>query len=792
MLTDDTLRKVRETARIDEVASGYLTLHRSGKDFVALCPFHDERHPSFRVSPARNIGKCFSCGEAADPIRLVCHMEGCGFEEAVRLLARKYNIEVEETAAAGRERRRDEREALLLANASFASGLLPGHPVGTARTIEDRHGLEETYCGFGVGLCPPDVPQVFRPFLGRLIFPIHTTGGQVAGFAGRSLTPSEKGRKYVNSPDSPAYHKGHILYGLHKAVKAVRSEGRILLCEGYKDVLAFHACGIRYAVGKDFVALCPFHDERHPSFRVSPARNIGKCFSCGEAADPIRLVCHMEGCGFEEAVRLLARKYNIEVEETAAAGRERRRDEREALLLANASFASGLLPGHPVGTARTIEDRHGLEETYCGFGVGLCPPDVPQVFRPFLGRLIFPIHTTGGQVAGFAGRSLTPSEKGRKYVNSPDSPAYHKGHILYGLHKAVKAVRSEGRILLCEGYKDVLAFHACGIRYAVGLCGTALTEEHIRAIRRLAGQVTLSLDPDPAGRQNTVRCAHMLLSEGCAVSLLPLPDGMDPDEVYRRKGSDELARLAREGTLDYLSYRIRQAASRPHTDTAAINETLGEIGLLSSPLAVYRRIGELSGATGIPIEVLRQEISVATGPKNVPVPVPKKEAAGLTPALPRERTLLRFCLTHHDRMFYDPDGNGISLPAWVSGELADNELPLEDPEHARLLHLLAEGKHPDGIADERLSALVLSLRASAPQDTGPVPDERLPDETRFQVLLYGESFARRKLARALESVRMAATPEERLRLQATLENHFALSDRIARELQSQSILPEGI
>ena len=267
--------------------------------------------------------------------------------------------------------------------------------------------------------------------------------------------------------------------------------------------------------GKDFVALCPFHDERHPSFRISPARNIGKCFSCGEAADPIRLVCHMEGCGFEEAVRLLARKYNIEV-----------------------------------------------EETYRSFGVGLCPPDVPQVFRPFLGRLIFPIHTTGGQVAGFAGRSLTPSEKGRKYVNSPDSHAYHKGHILYGLHKAVKAIRSEGRILLCEGYKDVLAFHASGIRYAVGLCGTALTEEHIRAIRRLAGQVTLSLDPDPAGRQNTVRCAHMLLSVGCAVSLLPLPDGMDPDEVYRRKGSDELARLAREGTLDYLSYRIRQAASR--------------------------------------------------------------------------------------------------------------------------------------------------------------------------------------------------------------------------------------
>lgn len=543
--------------------------------------------------------------------------------------------------------------------------------------------------------------------------------------------------------------------------------------------------------GKDFVALCPFHDERHPSFRVSPARNIGKCFSCGEAADPIRLVRHMEGCGFEEAVRLLARKYGIEVEETTAA-HDHRRDEREALLRANEAFASGLLPGDLVGTARTEEDRQGLEDTYRSFGVGLCPPHVPQAFRPFLRRLVFPIRTTGGQVAGFAGRRLTPSGKERKYVNSSDSPAYHKGHILYGLHKAVKAVRSEGRILLCEGYKDVLAFHASGIRYAVGLCGTALTKEHVRTIRRLAQQVTLSLDPDPAGRLNTVRCAHMLLSGGCAVSLLPLPDGMDPDEVYRRKGSDELARLAREDTLDYLSYRIRQAASRPRTDTAAINGTLHEIALLSSPLAVYRRLGELSGATGIPVEVLRQEMSVATGPGNVPAPVPRKEALSLTPAMARERALLRFCLTHHDRMFYDPDGSGISLPAWVSGELANNELPLEDPEHARLLHLLSVGKHPDGIADERLSALVLSLRASAPQDIGPVPDDRLPGETRFQVLLYGESLARRKLAQALESVRTAATPDERLRLQATLEDRFALSDRIAKELQSQSILPEGI
>ncbi|MDD2952857.1 MAG: CHC2 zinc finger domain-containing protein [Parabacteroides sp.] len=543
--------------------------------------------------------------------------------------------------------------------------------------------------------------------------------------------------------------------------------------------------------GKDLVALCPFHDERHPSFRVSPAKNIGKCFSCAEAADSIRLVRHMEGCGFEEAVRLLARKYGIEVEETAGA-RDERRDEREALLRANEAFAHGLLPpGGLVGTTRAEEDGERLREAYRSFGVGLCPPDVPKAFRPFLNRLVFPIRTTGGQVAGFAGRRLTPAGKESKYVNSPDSPAYHKGHILYGLHEAVKAVRSEGRVLLCEGYKDVLAYHAAGIRYAAGLCGTALTEEHIRMIRRLTQRVTLSLDPDPAGRLNTVRCAHRLLAAGCAVDLLLLPDGMDPDEVYRQKGSDELARLAQDGTRDYLSYRVRQAASRPRTDTAAISGVLGEIKLLASPLAVYNRLGELSGATGIPVEVLRQETRAIPGPGDAPSPAPAKEPAGDTPVLPGERALLRFCLTHHDRIFYDTDGNKISLPAWVRDGLTDNDLPLKDPGHARLLHLLAEGKHPDGIADEGLSALILSLRASAPPDTGPIPAEGLPAETYSRVLLYAESFAHREIAHILESLRTATTPDERLRLQAALEDRFAQSDQIAKELKSQSIIPEG-
>ena len=254
--------------------------------------------------------------------------------------------------------------------------------------------------------------------------------------------------------------------------------------------------------GKGLVALCPFHDERHPSFRISPALNIGKCFSCGEAADPIRLVRHMEGCGFEEAVRLLARKYGIEVEEERGTEEAGRHEARQAILRGNEAFARSLLPCDPA-EGITGEDENGeedlraLRETFSHFGVGICPPDAPEGFRRFRRRLVFPVRTTGGQIAGFAGRYRGTEGAGTaKYVNSDNSEAYNKGRILYGLYEAVRAVRTEGDVLLCEGYKDVIAFHAAGIRHAAGLCGTALTEDHVRVIRRLTGHVTLALDPD--------------------------------------------------------------------------------------------------------------------------------------------------------------------------------------------------------------------------------------------------------------------------------------------------------
>mgnify|MGYP000057960029 CR=1 FL=1 len=431
--------------------------------------------------------------------------------------------------------------------------------------------------------------------------------------------------------------------------------------------------------GKDLVALCPFHDERHPSFRISPALNIGKCFSCGEAADPIRLVRHMEGCGFEEAVRLLARKYGIEVEEERGTEEAGRHEARQAILRGNEAFARSLLPYDPA-EGITGEDENGEEDL------------------------------------------------------------------------------------------------------------RALTEDHVRVIRRLTGHVTLALDPDPAGQTATLRSAHLLLARGCEVGLLPLPGGMDPDEVFRRLGAEALRRLVRTEAVDYLSHRIREAAGRKGgPDAGGIREVLGEIRLVGSPLAVYRRMEELSKATGIPLDVLREELSASPGE---PVRTgPAEVVTGLPPARLRERALLRFCLANHDRMFYAGDGSGISLPAWVASELSAGGMPLTEPAHLDLLTLLSGGGHPDGITDESLSALILSLRSSYPEEGPPerLPDELLPDEAERQLFLYAEPFIHDRLQRTAARLRSATSTGERAACLGELRDCFALSDRIGRVLGSQSV-----
>lgn len=214
---------------------------------------------------------------------------------------------------------------------------------------------------------------------------------------------------------------------------------------------------------------------------------------------------------------------------------------------------------------------------------------------------------------------------------------------------------------------------------------------------------------------------------------------------------------------------------------------LGEIRLVGSPLAVYQRVEELSKATGIPLDVLREELSASPGE---PVRTgPAEVVTGLPPARLRERALLRFCLANHDRMFYAGDGSGISLPAWVASELSAGGMPLTEPAHLDLLTLLSGGGHPDGITDESLSALILSLRSSYPEEGPPerLPDELLPDEAERQLFLYAEPFIHDRLQRTAARLRSATSTGERAACLGELRDCFALSDRIGRVLGSQSV-----
>lgn len=222
-------------------------------------------------------------------------------------------------------------------------------------------------------------------------------------------------------------------------------------------------------------------------------------------------------------------------------------------------------------------------------------------------------------------------------------------------------------------------------------------------------------------------------------------------------------------------------------DAGGIREVLGEIRLVGSPLAVYRRMEELSKATGIPLDVLREELSASPGE---PVRTgPAEVVTGLPPARLRERALLRFCLANHDRMFYAGDGSGISLPAWVASELSAGGMPLTEPAHLDLLTLLSGGGHPDGITDESLSALILSLRSSYPEEGPPerLPDELLPDEAERQLFLYAEPFIHDRLQRTAARLRSATSTGERAACLGELRDCFALSDRIGRVLGSQSV-----
>ena len=366
--------------------------------------------------------------------------------------------------------------------------------------------------------------------------------------------------------------------------------------------------------GANYKGLCPFHDDRTPSFMVSPAKNYCKCFACGKGGNPIGFIMEHEQLSYPDALRYLAKKYGIQVEEKELTAEERAaQTERESMFILNEwalqwfkDQMHNTMDGRAIGLAyfrergfrddiiekfqlgfcpksRDTMSRAALREGYSeqflvGTGLSIKREDGSVVDR-FWGRVMFPWHTVGGKVAGFGGRVLDAATKGVavKYQNSPESSIYSKRRELYGLFQAKQAIVKMDQVYMVEGYTDVISMHQCGIENVVANSGTALTKEQIHLLHRFTNNITLLYDGDEAGIHAAQRGTDMLLAAGMNVKILLLPDGDDPDSFARKHNAEDFRQYVEEHKVDFLKFKTNLALAEAQNDPRKLSALVAEI-----------------------------------------------------------------------------------------------------------------------------------------------------------------------------------------------------------------------
>lgn len=400
--------------------------------------------------------------------------------------------------------------------------------------------------------------------------------------------------------------------------------------------------------GANYIGLCPFHNERTPSFSVSKAKGICKCFSCGKGGSPVNFLMELEQISYQEALRYLAKKYNIEIKEHELTDEERRlASERESLFAVNEmaleyfeNVLSSTPDGQEIGLSyfreRGINDwaikrfrlgysLPGRTELYKaakakGFSdkflslSGLCMEGEHGEFRDrFRGRVMYPIFTVSGKVVGFGGRTLRKDKDVAKYVNSPESPIYRKSYELYGLYQAKQGIVKKNKCILVEGYMDVISMHQSGIDNVLASSGTSLTEGQIRLIHRFTENVTVIYDSDPAGIKASLRGIDMLLAEGMNIKVLLLPDGDDPDSFAQSHSSTEVERYIADNEQDFISFKtkilLQGVENDPIARSKVITDIVQSISVIPDPITRSVYIKECSHALGIDERVLTLQVN---------------------------------------------------------------------------------------------------------------------------------------------------------------------------------------
>jgi len=457
--------------------------------------------------------------------------------------------------------------------------------------------------------------------------------------------------------------------------------------------------------GVNYVGLCPFHDDKSPSFYVSPAKNICKCFACGEGGTAVHFIMKHEQIGYFDALRFLAKKYNIEIAERELSDEEKRvRSDRESMFIVNAwaqQYFSQMLHEHVEGKTvgmRYFIERGFREDTIRKFQLGYSLDQRDALYQQalrkgykkeylektglviayengnvndrFRGRVIFPVHSLSGKVVAFGGRVLKKDEKTAKYVNSPESPIYHKSNELYGIYFAKQAIVKADRCYLVEGYTDVISMHQSGVENVVASSGTALTHGQIRLIHRFTNNITVLYDGDAAGIKAAIRGIDLLLDEGMNVKVVLLPDGEDPDSFARSHSATEFTEFICQHETDFIRFKTKlllaDAGNDPVKRAALIGDIIRTIAIVPDDITRTIYIRECSAMMEIDEQVVLNQVNKQRLSKNEQKPSVSVTNRSTTEILPPDYSIS------------EPSGQMQEVPV-ATAEPVSDQLPPDFP-----------------------------------------------------------------------------------------------------------------
>ena len=513
--------------------------------------------------------------------------------------------------------------------------------------------------------------------------------------------------------------------------------------------------------GANYKGLCPFHNERTPSFFVSPSRGICHCFSCGRGGTPINFIMEHEQMTYVEALRWLARKYNIEIKERELTDKERQeQSERDSMFIVNewaADYFKQILleseGGNSIGLqyfrsrgfrddiiskfhlGYDVQDRHQLarEAQTKGYQLdfllktGICyKNDRSEYIDRYAGRVIFPWLSVSGKIVGFGGRLLDSRTKGvaQKYVNSPDSEIYHKDQLLYGIYQAKKAISREDRVYMVEGYTDVISMHQCGIENVVANSGTALSVHQIRMLHRFTSNITLLYDGDAAGIHAALRGTDMILAEGMNIKVLVLPDGDDPDSFARKHSTADFKQYIEDHQVDFIQFKTNlmlNGVTDPAKRSEAINSIVQSIAVVPNQILrdtyIHDCAQRLNIAESTLINTMNKFIREAQDRMNKAPNAEAQQANSASsttqkyinnPSIPKVETMLmQVIIRHGDFIIYrdieDEEGNLINLTVaeWINYSLSAENLRFSVEIYNRVLNETLEHLRDNNFSAEQ-------------------------------------------------------------------------------------------